>query len=155
MKVANRPAFPLSVAALMKSAVVLLLLAVLLAGCTSVYIDRRPRSDFSKLKRIYVEHRLADNHQIDRMIVDELRALGYDASAGPLTMLPDGTDAILTYQDDWAWDFKSYLIELNVQLRGAIKEQYLAAGTYRQPSPLPKPPEEVVRLLLPRIFKQP
>lgn len=139
----------------MKSAVALLLLAVFLSGCSSTYIDRRPHTDFSKLKRVYVEHRLSDNHQIDQTIVTELRALGIEASAGPLTMLPDGTDAILTYQDEWAWDFKSYLIELNLQLRGAIKEQYLAAGTYRQPSPVTKTPAEVVRLILARIFKQP
>jgi hypothetical protein len=155
MKVANRTAFPLSVAASMKTAVVLLLLAVFLAGCSSIYIDRRPRTDFSKIKRVYVERRLSDNHQIDQTIVAELRALGLEASSGPLTMLPDGTDAIVTYQDEWAWDFKSYLIEFNLQLRGAIKEQYLAAGTYRQPSPITKSPAEIVHLILARIFKQP
>ncbi len=136
-------------------AVLLLLSSVVLTGCTSIYVDRRPHTDFSRIKRLYVEHRLSDNHRIDETIVTELRAMGLEASAGPLTMMPEQVDAIVTYQDEWAWDFKTYLIQLNIQLRGAIKEQSLAFATYRQPSPITKPPAEVVRAIFTRIFKHP
>jgi hypothetical protein len=155
MKVANPVAFGPVCRAAMKVSLVLFLLLGLLAGCRSIYVDRRPHTDFTRIKRFYVEHRLSDNHQIDQTIVAELRALGFEASAGPLTMMPGQVDAIVTYQDEWAWDFKSYLIQLNIQLRSAITEQYRAPGTYRQPSPITKPPAEVVRSILARILKHP
>lgn len=137
------------------AAVLLTLTALLFTSCSSVYTDRNPRTDFSRLQRFYVERRLADNHQIDRTIVAELRALGLEASSGPMTMMPQGVDAIVTYQDEWAWDFKTYLIQLHIQIRSAHKDQPLAFGTYRQPNPLPKPPDYVIRTILTRLLKHP
>lgn len=135
------------------AAVLLTLTALLFTSCKSLYTDRNPRTDFSKLQRFYVERRLADNHHIDRAIVAELQAMGYEASSGPMTMMPQQVDAIVTYADEWAWDFKTYLIQLHLQIRSAHRDQPLAFGTYRQPNPLPKPPDEVIRLILSRLLK--
>ncbi len=138
----------------MKSAAALLaLLALFLTSCTSLYTDRHPRTDFSTLQRFYVERRLADNHQIDRAIVAELQAMGFEASSGPMTMMPREVDAIITYHDEWAWDFKTYLIQLHIQIRSAHRDQPLAFGTYRQPNPIPKSPDQVIRLILSRLLK--
>lgn len=138
----------------MKVPVALLaLLVTLLVSCSSVETRRVPGVNLDRYQRFYVERRLTDDRHIDEMIVAQLRALGREASAGPLTMLPQEVEAIVTYQDEWAWDFKSYLIQLNVQIRDARRERPLAYGSYRQPSPVPKPPQELVRAILEPLFK--
>ena len=64
----------------------LLLACGLLLGCSSLSTHRGDGLD--RVQRIYVEHLLTDNHRLDHAMVAELRGLGYEASCGPLTMLP-------------------------------------------------------------------
>lgn len=136
------------------SAVFLILFSVLLASCSSVQTQRNPKADLSQFKRFYVQHRLTDDHHIDELIVADLRSRGLEASAGPLTMMPRDTDAVVNYADTWAWDFKSYLYQLDIAINDARKEHGLATGSYRQPTMLTKEPEEVVRLILSPLFKK-
>lgn len=114
--------------------------------------SRAPGVNLARYKHFYVEHRLTDDRKIDEAIVAELKSLGFEASAGPLTMMPQSADAVVTYQDDWAWDFKSYVIRLAVQIRDARKDQPLASGVYDQPSMFTKTPPEVVHVVLGSIF---
>jgi len=137
----------------MKLFAVLLASAILLAACSSVSTHRNGHVDLSRLKRFYVEHRLTDDHHIDEQIVAGLQALGRQASAGPMTMMPDGVEAVVTYEDNWAWDFKSYLIQLSIDIRKANTDQPLARGTYRQPSMITKQPPDVIRAILTPLFK--
>lgn len=125
-------------------------LLALLAGCSSLHT--RSVVDLAPFKRIYVVHRLTDDHHIDAMLVRELQQLGHEASSGPLTLLPENTDAILTYEDRWEWDFKTYLIELNIELHTAHTEKKLADGHYLQQTPRSKPPAVVVHELLASLF---
>ena len=127
------------------------LVAFAIAGCSSV--ETRKVIDLAPFKRIYVVHRFGDDHHLDEVFVAELRRLGRDASSGPLTMLPENADAVLTYGDRWEWDFKNYLIELTVELHTAHTNKKLADGRHFQPTPKPKPPAEVVRELLGPLFK--
>lgn len=129
------------------------LAALLLAagsGCASV--TTRKVLDLAPFKRVYVEHNLTDDRHLDELIVQELTRLGYQASHGPLTMLPDKTDAILTYEHRWEWDFKTYLIELRVAVRTARTNKKLADGSYYQPTPNSKPPAEVVGKVITPLF---
>lgn len=135
------------------TAILLLLSAIaLFPGCSSV--STREVIDLTPFKHIYVVHRLTDDHHIDDLLVHELQALGHDASSGPLTMLPENADAVLTYEDRWEWDFKSYMIELDLELRTARTDKKLADGRYYQPTPNSKPPAEVVHDLLVPLFKK-
>ena len=127
-----------------------LLLLPLFAGCSSV--SSRTVTSLAPFRRIYVEHRRTDDHHIDELLVQELQRLGHDASSGPLTLLPENTDAVLTYADRWEWDFKTYLIELTVELHTARTEKKLADGRYYAPSPKSHPPAEVVHDLLASLF---
>jgi len=126
---------------------------VLLVGCTSFSTHRD--GDLHTLKHIYVEHLLTDNHRIDEHIVAELKTLGYDASCGPITMMPGGVDAIVTYRERSQWDFKSYLIELNVDVKANFTNKLLATGRYYQPSVYTHSPEEVVHKVIGTLFKRP
>jgi len=107
----------------------LLLAALLLAGCSS--ISTRKVIDLAPFKHIYVVHRLTDDHHLDELFVRELQSRGHDA-----------------YEDRWAWDFKSYLIELDIDLRTARTDKKLADGRYNQPTIKTKPPAEVIHELL-------
>ena len=135
----------------MKILVPLLAACALLLGCSS--LTPHEAGDLSKYHRIYVVHRLTDNHRIDEFIVAELKARGYDATSGWLTMLPDGTDAIITYEDRWAWDFKSYLIDLKLEMHANFTGKRLAAGQYHQASAYTKSPEAVVHEIIDPLFK--
>lgn len=128
----------------------LLLASLVLAGCSS--IETRKVVDLSRFKHIYVEHRLTDDRRLDEMIVQELIRLGYEASCGPLTMMPDSADAVLSYEDRWEWDFKTYLIELTVTVRTARTTRKLADGHFYQPTPNSKPPAVVVSKVLTPLF---
>lgn len=138
----------------MKFSAVLLTFAFLLAGCRSVRIERAPHADLGGIKRFFVEHRLTDDHHLDDIIVAELQSRGLEASAGPLTMMPDNAEAVVSYADDWAWDFKSYLIQLRIDIRSARLDRPLATGTYRQPSPITKSPTQVVHAILAPLFEK-
>lgn len=124
-----------------------------LAGCTST--STRKVIALDRFQRIYVETRLNENHRLDELLVAQLRALGRDASSGPLTLLPEKTDAVLTYDARWAWDFHTYLIELTVELHTVHPRKKLADGRYYQPTVRPKPPADVVREVLVPLFKTP
>ena len=131
---------------------VFLAATLMIAGCSSV--ETRKVLDLSPFKRLYVERQLNDDRRIDEQIVEELRRLGYDASCGHLTMMPEKIDAVLTYDARWEWDFKSYLIELNVTVRTARTDKKLADGRYYQPTPVSKPPADVIREVLAPLFKK-
>ncbi len=136
----------------MKLLVPLLALGLLAAGCAS--LDTQKKAEYSQYHRFYVEHRLTDNHHLDEMIVAELKARGLDASCGPLTMMPEGIEVIVTYADRWEWDFHSYLIELRIELRANITDQPLASGYYHQAPAVTKSPETVVREIIAGLFKK-
>jgi hypothetical protein len=98
-----------------------------LAGCSSASRNVAAGVDLTKIRSIWVEQRLADNHNVRDRLVRALRAHGYDADAGPLTMMPDrGVDAVLVYQDRWTWDFRSYMMELEAELRHPRNQALMA-----------------------------
>lgn len=128
----------------------LILALAFLTGCSSV--STRKVMPLDGFRRIYVEQRLNDNHQLAELLATELRRLGCEASSGPLTMMPETTEAVLTYDDRWAWDFRSYLIEFNLELHTARSNKKLADARYYQPSIKTRSPAEVIHELLPPLF---
>ncbi|MEY4941041.1 MAG: hypothetical protein RIQ93_2776 [Verrucomicrobiota bacterium] len=103
-------------------------------------------------RRIYVEQRLNDNNRLDELLVVALKRLNREASSGPLTMMPENTDAVLTYEDRWAWDFRSYLIEFNLEIHALRPKKKLADARYYQPSIKTRSPAEVIHELLTPLF---
>ena len=120
------------------------------AGCSSV--SARKVVALDQFKRYYVERQLNENNHLDEYIAAELRRLGREASSGPRTMMPKNTEVIVTYDARWTWDFKTYLIELDVELHTQFPSKKLADGRYYQPSIKPKPPADAVRELFEKLF---
>lgn len=133
-----------------------LALLALFSGCASTSSQVTAGVDLTQVKRVWVERRLADNFAVKERLVRALRARGIEAEAGPLTMMPErGIDAVLVYEDRWAWDFRTYMIELNVQLRKATDNQLLASAfTYRQPLST-RSTDDMVEIVVQRLFPRP
>ena len=127
---------------------------LLLAGC-STSASARKVVPLDRFRCIYVERRLNENHHLDELFVTELQRLGHEASSGPMTMMPEKTDAVLTYDARWEWDFKTYLIELSFELYTVHPRKKLADARYHQPAIKTKSPDEVIRDLLVRLFANP
>jgi hypothetical protein len=123
-----------------------LLIVAFLPGCSSV--STRKIIPLDRFQHIYVEQRLNDNHRLDELFVSELRRLGREASSGPLTMMPEKMDAVLTYDARWEWDFKTYLIELNFELHTVHPRKKIADARYYQPSIRTKDPAGIIHELL-------
>jgi hypothetical protein len=130
------------------------LLGLLLAGCSHINTRSLPNADLAAKKHVFVEHRIADSFGVADEIARQLRVMGYDASAGALTMMPQGTDIIVSYDDMWTWDFNNYMIEIDMQVRSARNDKILAVGHYFRPSMVfGHPPEDMIHELLTKLFK--
>jgi hypothetical protein len=136
----------------MKKKFPLLVLTSLLAACSSLSVQQQAGANLTRFKKIYIEHRLADGRGVDQLITQELSRLGYDASSGPLTMTPPDTEAVLTYVDEWNWDFTLYLIDLEVQIRDARSGQVLATAHYDHPAMGGKSPAGMVKAAIDPLF---
>jgi hypothetical protein len=137
----------------MKALIALLLAVSLCAGCTTtVSVRKAPTIDLHRFHRIFVDQPLNENHHLDEIMAEELRRLGYEASSGPLTMMPENTEAVISYHAQWAGDFFIYLIDLNISVSTAHTLKPLAEGRYYQPTVRTRSPEKVVHELLPRLF---
>jgi hypothetical protein len=126
----------------------------LLTGCASS-VSARKVVPLDRFQRIFVERRLNENHHLDELFVAALRRLGREASSGPMTMMPEKTDAVLTYDARWQWDFKTYLIELSFELHTVHPRKKFADARYHQATIRTKPPESIIRELLGRLFVNP
>lgn len=143
------------VIAAMRSLAIFALLACLLAGCSSTTTFRARGVDLGKYHRLWVEQDLADDHRLDEMIAAELRALGYEVGTGPSTMMPTrGIEAIVTYNDEWTWDFKTYLIDIEITVQEPKSPRVIARGRYFRPGITGKSPEAMVHDVVRSVFKQ-
>lgn len=138
----------------MKLKVVLLALAALLLGaCSHLTSDGVSPEELARARKIFVEERLNDNLGIDRAIVSELRSLGYEADRGPLTMMPESAQLIVTYDARETWDFRPYVIELNLAVRPAQDyNRVVASSRYVRPGVTNKSPEAMVKEALGKLF---
>lgn len=124
----NRP-FPLPA---------LLLLLLLLTGCATY--DAKVERDRSLVgvQRYFVQSNPNDNRAIDHQITAALTARGYQAETGPLTMMPDDAQAIVTYQDHWTWDFGDRLVYLQLIVRDRKNNQIYATVKFSTKLPTRK-----------------
>lgn len=95
-----------------------LLACAVFAGCTSTqtHVEEKGRS-LKDVRRFFVLRNLKDNQGIDGRIVRALQARGFEAESGPVTMLPDSAQAVILYEDRWAWDFSYHMVYLKLGAR--------------------------------------
>jgi hypothetical protein len=137
----------------MKKLLLGLAIVLLLAGCAEFNSRVTPSAKLGGYQHIFVQHSLADGRGLDGIIAQELRRLGYDAAAGPLTLMPKNTELVLLYQDRWSWDFTTYMIELNMQVMTAHSGRMLAEAHTFRPSLVGHPPVQLIDQILDNWFK--
>ncbi len=130
----------------------LLLLVVLLAGCTSYVSRPEPGRTLSNYQRYFVKSNFDDNHGMDGRIVRALQERGLTAEKGPLTLLPQEAQAIITYEDRWSWDFKTHLTGLRLFVMDARSEKRVASGTFHGPAAMFTSSDEAIDRLLSKIL---
>ena len=127
----------------------------LLAGCATQNVSHAPGADLSKAKTFYVQKLSADQRGIEQLFAKQLNQWGYQATAGTTDKPAAPVDAIVTYQDRWAWDITMYMLRLNVQIRDGESGTILASAESYRPSLERLAPEEMVKEVLQAALKRP
>ena len=111
-----------------------------------------PKADLGGYHHVFVEKLLADGYGVDQIMARELRGMGYDATSGPLTMMPDNAEIVVAYYDRWTYDFTNYMIELDLIVRTARTDKRLATFHYHRPSITGGSTVEMLDIALRKIF---
>lgn len=126
-----------------------------LAACATQNVSHAPGTDVSTIKTIYVQKLPADQRGIDLLIVKQLNEWGYKAAGGTADKPAERVDALLTYQDRWAWDITMYMLRLNVQIRDGQSGSIVASAESVRPSLERLSPPEMVKEVLQAALKKP
>ena len=113
-----------------------------------------PKVDLTKYQHVFVQHLLTDGRGTDEIIARELRHLGYDAIAGPHQMMPENTEMVVIYDDQWNFDFTYYMMKLHLQVLTARTEKLVAESYVDHPSLVGNSPVDMVDTALKGLFKR-
>ena len=125
---------------------------LLLGGCVSYDRNVVSSHGLDGVKRFFVLSNQNDNHGLDHQIEAALEIRGNEASVGPLTMLPDDAQVIITYEDRWEWDFGDHLIYLQLNARNRRTEQQIAGVRFSAKIPKGKAIPTVIGELIDRLL---
>jgi len=126
-----------------------------LASCSTQSVSHAPGAELGTFKTFYVQKLAADQRGIEQLFVKQLTAWGYTATSGAADRPATPVDAIVTYQDRWAWDITMYMIRLNVQIRDAQTGAIVASAESMRPSLERRDPPEMVKDVLQAALKRP
>ena len=131
-----------------------LLLGLVMTGCSSkLTSDLVPGATLNTKGKFYVVHFEPDKRNLNVMIADRLKLMGYDAIAGEQNNMPSDIETVVTYVDNWQWDITNYMIEINVQFRDAKDNSLIMSGKSHRTSLVRKSPEEMIRETLEVMLK--
>ncbi len=130
----------------------LCLLALAVAGCSSYDRQAARGRNLTEVKRFFILSNQNDNHGIDRQIEAALQLRTREADTGPLTMMPDGTQALVSYEDHWTWDFGEHLVYLEISARDARSGQPYSTVRFSAKIPTRQPLETVIGQLVDRLL---
>jgi hypothetical protein len=91
--------------------------------------------DLENRSRVHVVRHEKDERAIDQMIASRLERSGFETTSGLETdAVPEGTQAVVSYEDHWQWDMSNYLIVLRIDFRDPDTRVLLASGHAYRPS---------------------
>ena len=128
------------------------LVVALMAGCASYTMQVDHGRSLKGIQRFFVVSNLNDNHALDRQIAEVFKARGREAETGPLTMMPDNTQAIITFQDHWSWDFGDHLVFLQISIRDTRSEQPFGSVSFSARIPLHEDASDTVARLVDQLL---
>jgi hypothetical protein len=135
---------------------ILLLLGLFCSvGCSSYVASADPTRKAKPIQVYFVKSNLSDNRGIDGRLVRALQARGFKADKGPMTMMPQEAQAIVTYEDHWNWDFTTHLTGLRIEFQDTKTERPFASSTFSGPAALTVSIDDVIDRLLDKMLKPP
>ena len=140
----------------MKRTLLLLLLAsvIALTGCTTNLTSKvSPGIIFNDLGKIYVVHFEPDKRHLNIIISDQLALMGYPATTGEESNIPEDVNTLVTYQDNWQWDITNYMIKISIQFRNGKNKELIVSGESYRTSLVRKSPKEMIQETLKEILK--
>ena len=126
---------------------------LLLTGCTAVSSHVDKGRHLAGVRHFFVLSNLNDNHAIDESIVRALKTRGFQAESGPFTMMPDTAQALITYEDRWAWDFSNHMVHLKIAAQDPQALQPYASAVYHRNVALSTEVDAVVNQLVNELLK--
>lgn len=117
-------------------ALVILFLGLLLGGCASFEASVERGRSLRDMRRFFVLSNSNDNRALDQQIAHALKTRGRTVEVGPLTMMPADTQAVIAFQDHWAWDFGEHLVFLKITVRDPFASQTYASVTFSSRVPV-------------------
>ena len=130
-----------------------LIIITISAGCINSAVRVQESSaDLSQISSLFVERFQPDTHDLDELIANELRQMGFQATSGGDQ--PEQVDAVVTYRDTWWWDFTMYMSGIAIKIRDPDTGFPLAEGNSIHGSLTRQTPKEMVREVLNNIFGQ-
>ena len=95
----------------------LLVLFLFVLGCAGSSSTPLVASAREKTTTFYVQNHGDDQRGLDQIIVYALRARGVQATGGSEALTPKDVDFIVTYEDRWAWDMRTFLRMIQIDVR--------------------------------------
>jgi len=131
-----------------------LLVAAVGAGCAGASATALKGSALDPGTVFFVENHGKDQRQLEQVIASVIRARGLKVSSGDASQKPADTAFLVTYQDYWGWDMRTFLREIRIQVRD-VKTGARVAESLKYQSSLPamgKTYEEIVRNATDQLF---
>jgi hypothetical protein len=129
----------------------LVLGTLVLAGCSS-YSAQPAGQRVAAQRKIFIQSNQNDNNALDAQIVEALKLRGYESECGPLTMMPDDTQVIVSYEDHWTWDFGDHLAYLQIIARDRKTGQVYGSSVFQAKIPTRKSIPKIIGELVDRIL---
>jgi len=135
----------------MMSMILIALLAVACAGTSATPLTGTARDPGAVF---FVENHGEDQRHIEQIIAEAIRARGVTVTAGGLGERPADTAFIVTYQDRWSWDMRTFMREIKIDVRDAKNGALVAESRTFQDSmsSLGKTWEQTVRNTTNQLF---
>lgn len=106
-----------------------------LSGCASYSVDSTLNPEtIPQRKKIWVKRNFDDNQFMSVRVVEALRLRGYEVDSGPMTLMPKGTELVIEYRDNWAWDFKYHLVGLELKFLEPKSMALITVARYSHPA---------------------
>jgi hypothetical protein len=134
-----------------------LMAAAMLSGCSysHLYGEEMRGVQIEQRHRVHVVRHSKDERAIDTMIARRLAQAGFSATLGPEAEgVPDGVDAVVSYEDHWMWDMSNYLLVLRIDFRDPETNELLASGQSYHTSLGRKSPDYMVNEIITEILTE-
>ncbi len=133
----------------------LLAVVLLMSGCVNrVGANWHATSNINNIKSFYVIKFAPDGRGINKLIVNRLRVMGFEATTGLSSAIPPTVDVVVDYSDRWRWDLTMYMLELTINLRNPKTNALLGDGNSYHTSLTRQPPEKMVEEVLDNVFSR-